>query len=426
MSAGSIDYNAIIGKRAKVTLPSVDTWFTDMNILKDPPRGIFTAKKEKVFDTSAITTEQEESGNRACENILVFARGVNPFVSVSYDNFGNNGGKNSAFTPGGQTQAKLPYPILRGGDFRPPLIMPEEKFALSRQPRPWTSNFASRSFADFSKRLRSCGTDQNTREVKADTLHALVEPRPTMRIETPVQEGYEARKSIQNVITNDVSSGIRGHELIDYLSTDPTSGIDENPLHADARTNPSENRYVNESEFDAGKYIQGTLAHDAYTNPSTNCTQIDTMFDLSDMPVKNHVLHISRTTPLSGYNQDNLEHNPIELSRKMASTQAHSNVSDPRVHRSIKHENTILTQRNLPQVSVEARPISRPTSMPEHGSRQARLIPKINPGSFAIPSQVPQSIYVNNQVGNIESQKARMSRLVYQSMHDRNSRQPSS
>lgn len=420
----SINYNAIIGKRAKVTLPSVESWSTDMNILRDPPKAIFTKRREKVSDTSQITTEIDESGNRACENILVFARGVNPSVSVSYDNFGNNGGQNSAFTPGGQRQAKLPYTIIKDGAFRPPVIMPEEAYALSRQPRPWTSSFASKGFADFSRKLRDCGTDQNTRQVKPSTLHAFIRPNPTAIVETPINEPYETRYAIQPSITNDVSSRAQGYEVSDYITTDPSTSILETPLHADARTNPSENRYVNESEFDTTKYIQSSLIHEANTNPSTNCTQIDALFDLGHIPVKSEMLHTSRTTPLSGYERSDYIHEEIELPRRILETSANTNQSDARVYQRVAHENTRVMNRNLPPVGFTAQPTPRPTSAPEHGSRRAYLHPKVSPGGYSVPTQVPAQVYIPNNTSNIESQKARMSRMVYENMHERYTSQP--
>ena len=44
MSAGGISYDCLTTSR-KVTLPSVESWGTNMNIVKDPNKGIFTKKK---------------------------------------------------------------------------------------------------------------------------------------------------------------------------------------------------------------------------------------------------------------------------------------------------------------------------------------------------------------------------------------------
>ena len=79
----ALSYSGIVNY-GKVTLPSVESWGTNMNILKDPPKSVHTRKIDKVGETSAITTSIDESGDRFCEAINYYARGQNPMVSVSY------------------------------------------------------------------------------------------------------------------------------------------------------------------------------------------------------------------------------------------------------------------------------------------------------------------------------------------------------
>ena len=90
----SISYSGLTNY-GKATLPSAESWGTNMNILRDPPKSITTRRIDKVGQTSEITSMIDDSENRACEAINVYARGVNPMVSVSYDNTGNNGGQRS-------------------------------------------------------------------------------------------------------------------------------------------------------------------------------------------------------------------------------------------------------------------------------------------------------------------------------------------
>jgi hypothetical protein len=104
----------------KVTLPSVEMWSTNMNIVRDPPRSIMTRRKERVGDTQRITLEQDDSQSRISENILVYARGTNPMVTVSYNN------------ASGQQQASLPYKIQ---NVRPPVLTGYDLLPLSRLPR---------------------------------------------------------------------------------------------------------------------------------------------------------------------------------------------------------------------------------------------------------------------------------------------------
>ena len=176
MSAGGISYSGVLGNR-KVTLPSVESWGTNMNILRDPPKSIFTRKIDKVDSTQEVQRMAEEgTQDRFCENLQVYPRGVNPSVQVSYSNYGAGGGKLMHFGKGnklsggsdyntsqvainnsdaanpnagnnnqagfsqsassweggsvsnGHTMAKYPYRIDLDGDFRPPLF-PESRLA---------------------------------------------------------------------------------------------------------------------------------------------------------------------------------------------------------------------------------------------------------------------------------------------------------
>lgn len=423
---GSINYDAIVGRKSKVTLPSVDSWSSNMNILRDPSKGIFTQRRNRVGDTSFLNEAVEEEGgpNRTCEYINVFARGVNPSVSVSYDNNGSNGGQSSAFRTGGQTQAKLPFRIMNGGAFRPPVIMPEEKFSLSRQPRAWTSAYSAPGFADFSRKLRSCGTDQDTREVKSQTLKACVRPTAVYNIEKPLKEPFEVRYMIQPTLHTSANSGIHSQTHMNYLSTEPTKEINAEPLAPCANTNPSENRYVHNSEMYTEKYIQDSLAHVVQTNPSKNSTPIEHLFDLGDLHVKDETRHMSRTTPLSGYDKIDYIHEEIELPRSLPATNATTNFSDPRVNRAIQHQNIPITQRNLPMTSYTANPTSRPTISVDHGSRTAYLQPKVSHGSFSVPAQIPASTYIENNISNHETQRSKMSKNVYNAMQERYSHAP--
>ena len=150
MAAGGLSYSGLTNY-GKTTLPSVDSWGSNMNILRDPPKAIVTRRIDKVGDNSSITEMIDASGNRACAAIQMLARGVNPSVSVSYSNYGNGnrGGNLAGLTPTMSTigaQAKLPYTIMKDGAFRPPVRTAQELMPLSRQPRAWTTAFTKPGF----------------------------------------------------------------------------------------------------------------------------------------------------------------------------------------------------------------------------------------------------------------------------------------
>ena len=270
MSAGGLSYSGLVN-HGKITLPSVDSWGTNMNILRDPPKSITTRRIEKVGQTSSITDMIDESGTRACEAIQVYARGVNPFVSVSYNNYGNNGGQNSSgIRDGGMQSAKLPYRIMQDGAFRPPILLQEDLLPLSRIPRGKTSAFSQAGFADFSRKMRTCGTAEETKEVKTDTLKGCVRPTAVYQIETPLNKPFEVKYVIQPFIKRSVGSGMRSMDITHKHGGKPTKEIDNNPLHARAQANFTEVRHVNNNQFYPERYLQNPLSHSVASNISSN------------------------------------------------------------------------------------------------------------------------------------------------------------
>lgn len=126
----------------KVTLPSVEMWGTNMNILRDPPKSVYTRRIDKVSDTQQITLQEAESNDRRLENIKVYARNVNPMVGISYNNYGNS---NS------QKQASLPYKVE---NVRPPLLSQYDLQPLSRLPRDWFYTFSNPEFPQIFDNLQ--------------------------------------------------------------------------------------------------------------------------------------------------------------------------------------------------------------------------------------------------------------------------------
>ena len=187
----SIPRNAI-NSFARLTLPSVESWGNNMNILRDPPRSIHTRRIDKVFDTTEINNSIDDSGNRAAEFINVYARGVNPCVSVNYSNL--TAATNTGLTQAGDhAQASLPYKLT--DSFRPPIRSQFDLLPLSRLPRNWTDAFSKPCFVDYSKQRASCGTAKDYRQVKNNTLKASTIPTAVYSIGTPA---VDAPKSMNN------------------------------------------------------------------------------------------------------------------------------------------------------------------------------------------------------------------------------------
>ena len=145
----------------KASLPSVKGWNGSLNIMRDPPKSIYTKRIERVGDTNAVMNALAHSEDRFIENINFYARGVNPMVSVTYGE-----GQTIAQTSA-RGQAYLPYRIMKDGAFRPPIKRQEDLLPLSRLPRKWTNvECKPTNIADHTKRLISIGTAETTPQVK--------------------------------------------------------------------------------------------------------------------------------------------------------------------------------------------------------------------------------------------------------------------
>jgi hypothetical protein len=261
----SISYSGLTNY-GKSTLPSVESWGTNMNILRDPPKSIMTRRKTTVNDTSEITQMIDDSGSRVCEQINVYARGVNPMVSVSYNNNGSNAGQTAVLNPGGQTQAYLPYRIMNYGAFRPPVLTPTDLLPLSRLPRVWTNAFTQPGFTDFSKKMKTCGTAQETKEVKNNLLKTSVRPTAVYKLETPFKENFKSENAIQPVLNKSCGTNIKTTDRTNKINLEPTKNINYNKLSSFAQSNLQDINYVNNNNMNTERYLQDPNNHEAYTN----------------------------------------------------------------------------------------------------------------------------------------------------------------
>lgn len=113
--------------KGSIGLPSVE----QIHILRDPPKSLWTKKKERV-DMSDVTYMVREQDDRINENISYFGKGYNPMVEVQYSNQGS-----TSRGPGAGTLAtnevKNPFKVMKDGAFRPPLFTQAQLLPLSRQ-----------------------------------------------------------------------------------------------------------------------------------------------------------------------------------------------------------------------------------------------------------------------------------------------------
>ena len=448
MSAGGLSYSGITNY-GKVTLPSVEAGLGSMNILRDPPKSIMTRRIDKVGETSSITEMIDLSENRACESINTYARGVNPMVSVSYGNEGNNGGQRVG---GGSYSlsvgnGKLPYRIMDNGAFRPPILRQENLLPLSRLPRTNTQAFTKPGFVDFSKKLMCPGPE--SRFVKQTTLKACVRPTATYRLDAPLVEPFEVKYVIKNPIKYDKGAGISGYrtrDLTQQVVIDPTKEVNYNPLHANAVVNKrgknmiyvdnshlNTNKYTQDTlhsnvqskksqsivvgdiediiDINTNTYLQNTLHMSATTNKNQNI-QVTPITDLMDIDVQiKDNFNISYTAPISGNTKDDFMHDDLELQRRVLLTEASTNkqqniYSRPEIqYQAVQNRNRPMASANTNQGTIQRQSIDTVSS------RDYKLKPTINAGGFNGRAQLPLQGQ-NSDITIGDSHRNRMSKRV--------------
>lgn len=328
----SISYSGLTNY-GKVSLPSIEGWSTNLNILKDPPRSVMTRRIDKVGSTSAFnaTVDSAGSGDRITEAILHYPRGINPMASVSYSNNGNNGGQgfNGSGNAGGGVQASLPYKIMTDGAFRPPIRTPYDLLPLSRLPRLPTSVPATKSFQDYSKSRQTCLAKDQERAVKKLTLKTSIRPTKTLRLDKPAEAPYEVKYVIKNPIKVKGVSGVRTLDVKQQNNQVPVKGASNEIRQINIRSNSGGNSqfYKNSkaTHFNPKRYLQNTL----HSNVSSHKSGVINSKDASQLI--SHAVRTQKPCNVSydtvktvEFNKNNYIHKDVELSRNLPQHEAMS------------------------------------------------------------------------------------------------------
>lgn len=415
----AISYSGI-KSYGKATLPSVEGGFGSMNIARDPPKSIHTRRIDKVGDTLELTSMIEEAPDRICEAIQVYARGINPSVSVSYGNVGNNGGTSgSIVTDCARGAAKLPYRIMQDSVFRPPVMRQENLLPLSRMPRAWTSAFTQPGFADFSKKMLCPQSAEKTHEVRNTTLKQCVRPTAVYKLEKPI-ENFSVGHAIQdNVIHVSANAGIRSMDRTQQEVQVPTKNVYDNVLHARAQANYGDTRnYVNNNQMDTDRYTHDVLVKDVRTNLYSNkgnTSSIEDILDLGDIRTK-EALHTDYTTNRSGIERNNYIHDDIQLQRRIPQHAARTN-QRRNIYKRVDPENEMVFEKNTPLTSYTINPIARGDE--QMSSRDVKIRDKVSPGGYSVVGQLPEETRTQNTGLHLDPHKSLMSKLIGESMQAR-------
>ena len=419
----SISYSGITSY-GKVTLPSVSGAFGTMNIIKDPPKSIHTRRKDRVGQNMDLIQMVQDSGSRSTEAIREYARGVNPMVSVSYSNQGNNGGQ-SLFSTFSNKVAYTPNSLGAAGfQFRPPARRPQELLPLSRQPRTNTNIFTNPEFVDYTKKLACPTANDLKKEILQETLKIRVRPNEVFKIERPIEEPFEVKYVIQNPARISVDAGMRTRDIKDRMDVIvPKKVINDDVLNAFATANVYDNRtYLNESEFNTDKYIQDVLTSDVQINKGrridklagedklytdkyiqnvlTSDVQInrgkrldklageDDDLDISFF-IKDNVKHIDYTVPSIKTKEQEYIHNNPELKRVLPMTSANAGITK-NIHKVTVNSKERELENRMPIASAMSN-VGYGNGYRDESSRNYYLPPTSKKGGFDNGGFIPNS-----------------------------------
>ena len=430
----SISYSSIVGHGSgKATLPSVDTWQNSMNILRDPPKSIQTKQRnDSILLTSEITQMIQDSGDRVNEAILVYPRGVNPMVDISYDNYGNNGGqrrgnKNAAGLVDGSTnsgkQSYLPYRIMQGGAFRPPARDQRELLPLSRLPRVWTSSYTQPGFADFTKKLRCPSENEKGTKKSSDVLRWSIRPTKTYKLETPIVENYEVKNVIKKILQVPLNSGIQPQKRLNGEIGEPVKQVIMDPVRSDINVNYGASYMKKDAELDhmnTGKYTHDVLYGDNNTNVSQNIQikPIDEIYSKNTSNTIKDYTSIYYDTPQTSYTKQEYINTDVDLERILPYYESRTNIGH-NIHKNFEGEQVterILTQ-NRP--SVETTTSYKGVNSIDNINREYTLRPTINPGGFDAKPFIPSSER-QNSIQEFDIEKSKLRQKIYEMQQGRN------
>lgn len=211
----------------KVSLPSIESWSTNNNILRDPPKSIFTRRVDKVGDNSYITQEIDDSSDRVAEAILAYPRGINPMVAVSYDNSNGGIGVGQAALYRGQ-QAKLPYRVDIQGAFRPPVLAPVDLLPLSRMPRNTTKIDPVMHNPDYTRQVVCRGGAEDYRAVKNEQINTCA--NSNIYFKTGQASEIDTKHSLKNRLQTEAGPIIKYQRAKDQRNRYTKVNIKEAPV----------------------------------------------------------------------------------------------------------------------------------------------------------------------------------------------------
>jgi len=401
----------------KSTLPSVESFGTNNNIIRDPPKSIMTRRINKISDTNLLNEMIDESEDRNSECIQRFARGVNPMVNVSYSNSNNMSGKNYS---GQQSSLNLHQvykrPAFDNGAFRPPVRTENQLLPLSRMARKTTHINVNKSNVDYSKKLRECGTDQNTIQVKKATIKTSIRPTAVYKIQRSAEKPSDVKHAIYSRINVSANSGRRTRDITSQHVQTPTNNILNNNIHMYANTNPSDlNVIYNTSNMDTERFLQDTNSHSATTNivSNLNISNIHDVSDLSNLQSNIQSLsNVNYTTNKQGFDKIEYIHSDKELENNLPHYNAQTNKSE-NIYKNIRHENVLQLENNKPNVQCNSQISGNKQVF--NSSRKVVLPRTLELGGYNNATSEPLAIN-QHQIPTLKQKRYNMNKIINENL----------
>jgi hypothetical protein len=386
----------------KVTLPSVEGWGTSMNIIRDPPKSIMTRRKDKVGDTSDITHMIGESGDRVCEMINVYPRGVNPSVAVSYNNVG------------GGTQSRLPHPIMKDGAFRPPIRRQEDLLPLSRLPRTSTSVSINPGCKENNNKIFDPDNFKKSRLIVSNPLSTTIRPTAVYSINKPSVEPFEVKYVIQPTINVSATSGVKNMGISNTNVMKPSRGINDDTRNVRVYSTKNNKIHIRNNDLNFKPYV-----HDEIKNISTKSnvsssnmiTPLSDILDMSTVSVQdvNNIEYNTTKTKSAGVTYI---HDEIQLNRKLPEHNMRTNKGQNTSYKRNQYDNEVVLKRNTPLTNVSVNPVDYRNNYNNSSQSYKRLPPKIQPGGYNPRANVPMTQRIQKIPEKYETEKSKINKSV--------------
>ena len=374
-----LSYSSLVN-RGKVTLPSVDSWGTNNNIKRDPPKSIMTRRIEKVTDTNQLV-KMVDNCDRSNEAILRFSRGVNPSVSVSYS---NNGGSLQNF---GNQQAFLPYRINKDGDFHPPVQPPLDLLPLSRMKYNNVQVITTPSLPHFTKELDNSRNVTASRTVKQEIISSSVQAPQTYKLQKPFQEPFEVKYNInENLLKVSGDSGkIAFSDRTIQNNVIPTKVIQMDAMNVNVETNKQDMNYHKiETDMDFSKIKTQDVMLIEYQSMKRGNEKFEMVHENFELERNIPEYDAFSNIKMSGDKFTMNIHNDIELERNLPEYQLYSNKNVLGKNHIIAI-NDIELERNLPEYQLYSNKndIGKSIMTPVNDIILERNLPEYNVSSVA-------------------------------------------